>query len=139
MGYQRSEEVDYVPRLTGGLLNFGWSYYEGKTRQRTGAKALSKRGRLVAPLHVYGHQRGDCSITGGYVYRGTGVPELEGRYLFGDFCSGRIWSLRVSGGRATDVRLEPARLRLIVSFGEDADGELYTVSLAGRVYRLTAG
>jgi hypothetical protein len=90
----------------------------------------------VGPAYVYGHSGGRCSITGGYVYRGKSIPELEGRYVFGDWCAGRIWSLRIVDGRATDVRMESPRVRLLDSFGQDPRGELYAVSLAGRIYRL---
>jgi glucose/arabinose dehydrogenase len=138
VGFDKYEEVDYAPRLGARLLNFGWSYYAGLARQDHGAKALNPAGRLVQPIYVYDHHRHDCSVIGGYVYRGTGVSALRGRYVFGDWCTGRIWSLRVVGGRATDVRLEPVRAPLLVSFGEDARGELYALTLDGAVYRLSS-
>jgi hypothetical protein len=75
-------------------------------------------------------------VTGGFVYRGRAIPGLRGRYVFGDFCSGRIWTLRMSGGRATDIRREAIRVSNLSSFGEDARGELYATSLEGRVYRI---
>ena len=90
---------------------------------------------LTPPIHVYDRDDG-CSITGGYVYRGKKVPTAVGRYFFGDYCSGRIWSLRVAGGKATDVVREPFDVPQISSFGEDAAGELYLLSLTGPVYRL---
>jgi glucose/arabinose dehydrogenase len=137
VGYDSYEEVDYAVRLSGRPLNFGWSYYEGEARQEHGATSLNSVGRLVRPLYVYDHTQRNCSITGGYVYRGNAAPALRGRYVFGDWCSGRIWSLRVVGGRATDVRLEPATVKLIVSFCIGPDGELYALALNGGVYRLT--
>ena len=75
-------------------------------------------------------------MTGGFVYRGRAVPALRGRYLYGDYCSGKIWTLRVGGGRAVEVRLESIRLSTLSSFGEDARGELYAVSLNGALYRI---
>lgn len=137
VGYDRFEEVDYATHLAGRPLNFGWSYYEAQARQEHGASSLNPAGRLVRPLYVYDHTQRNCSITGGYVYRGDAVPSLRGRYVFGDWCSGRVWSLRLVGGKASDVRIEPATIRLIVSFGVGPDGELYALTLNGGVYRLT--
>ncbi|MBD0348499.1 MAG: PQQ-dependent sugar dehydrogenase [Thermoleophilia bacterium] len=129
------EEIDYVPRSRlGALNNFGWDVYEG--RDAFEQKQLSQ-GRLVQPIHVYGRDDG-YSVTGGFVYRGRAIPELRGRYLFGDYGSGKIWSLRVERGSARDVRLEAIRVPERASFGEDLSGELYAVSLAGRVYRILA-
>jgi hypothetical protein len=81
------------------------------------------------------HLRENCSIVGGYVYRGRAVPGLRGRFVYGNYCSGRIWSVRLTGGRATGNRLEPFRVPQLVSFGEEAAGELYAVSFAGTLYR----
>jgi hypothetical protein len=88
------------------------------------------------PVAAYSHTAGNCSITGGFVYRGAAVPAARGRYFFGDFCSGRIWSLRAGAGQAT-MRLTGLRVRLLTSFGEDARGELYLVSRRGHLYRLS--
>ncbi len=83
----------------------------------------------MLPVTQYGHASG-CSVTGGYVYRGSKLPSVRGRYLDGDYCSGTVWSLRVIGGKA-QVRREPFRVESLSSFGEDATGELYLVSLDG--------
>jgi glucose/arabinose dehydrogenase len=130
------EEVDVVPRSQlGELLNFGWDAWEGKEVKE--AKEPNAAGRLVFPVHSYDHQARRCSITGGYVYRGSAVPAARGRYFFGDYCTGSIWSLRFAGGEATDVRKEPATIKGLSTFGEDARGELYAASVTtGRVYRL---
>ncbi len=114
-------------------LNFGWNRYEGDADY--GDEELLARLDLTPPIHVYDHGDG-CSITGGYVYRGTQVASAVGRYFFGDYCNGRIWSLRVQDGKATDVVREPFDVAAISSFGEDATGELYLLSLSGPVYRL---
>ena len=95
---------------------------------------------LVGPIAEYDHGEG-CSVVGGSVYRGRALPEAAGRYFYGDSCSGTVWSLRVEDGKARDVRVEPFAVRdasgyNLVSFGEDARGELYLVSLGGTVYRL---
>jgi glucose/arabinose dehydrogenase len=137
------EEIDYLPSGYDGIPNFGWSRYEG-VRPYNDRHPLSEVGELRWPVLVYTHGSSQyCdirgSITGGYVYRGNAVPALAGRYVFGDFCSNELWSLRMENGRATDVRKEPSDVPGIVSFGEDAGGELYAVGLLdGTVYRLTA-
>lgn len=133
VGQDRWEEVDVVRGGIDGLYNFGWDVYEGEEQLED--KELSGDGELVEPVAVYGHDAG-CSITGGYVYRGADVPALQGRYLYGDYCSGTVWSLRAEDGR--DVRREPLEVPQLTSFGEDERGELYLVSQAGTVYRLAA-
>jgi glucose/arabinose dehydrogenase len=136
VGQDRWEEINFVPRGTEGLLNFGWDVYEGDEVLED--KELTGDGELVRPIATYAHDAG-CSITGGSVYRGSDLPGLRGRYLYGDYCSGTIWSLRVEDGEATDVRRERIALPQLASFGEDEDGELYLVSQAGSVHRLAAG
>jgi glucose/arabinose dehydrogenase len=133
VGQNAWEEIDFV-RWGSSHLNFGWNRYEG--RARFADEALVPGWRYVAPVHVYRHGDDGCSVTGGYVYRGTTVPGAVGRYFFGDYCSGRVWSMRMAGGKATSVRREPFTVGSLSSFGEDARGELYLTSLAGPVYRL---
>ncbi len=93
------------------------------------------RGRLKMPIYVYDRGSG-CSVTGGFVYRGAAVSASRGRYFFGDYCSGRVWSFKVVAGKARGVRQEGFRVSALSSFGEDATGELYMTSLEGGVYRL---
>ncbi len=133
VGQDKWEEIDYLRRSNRGLVNFGWSVYEGNSRYSS--QSVNPAGRLVFPVHVYSHSLG-CSVTGGFVYRGTAVPSARGLYFFGDYCSGRIWTFRISAGHATGVRLRPQRISSLSSFGEDARGELYAVSLEGRLYKL---
>ena len=78
-------------------------------------------------------------MTGGYVYRGSRIPAAEGRYFFGDFCSGTVWSLVVRGGEATDVRSHSFRVEALSSFGEGPAGQLFLVSHEGTIYRLARG
>ena len=127
VGQNTWEEIDFRPRAElDRLANYGWRIYEGRARYASGTPAGP--GELVQPIAVYSHDHG-CSVTGGYVHRG--------RYFYGDFCSGTIWSLRVRNGRATDVRTEHARIGQLSSFGEDDAGNLYAVSLgSGRLYRI---
>jgi len=133
VGQSAWEEIDYRPRVQiATLANYGWKVFEG--RERYSNTELGP-GQLVAPVHVYGHDQG-CSVTGGYVYRGRAVPAAAGRYFFGDYCSGRIWSLRIQNGRAVDVRREPFRVESLTSFGEDAAGELYLATGNGRILKL---
>jgi glucose/arabinose dehydrogenase len=132
------EEVNYLRPRRGFVPNFGWSAYEG--RQRVSWRPLTARETLTFPIAAYRHARRGCSsVIGGYVYRGRSLPRERGRYVYGDLCSGRVRSFRVVRGRPTDTRAEPIIVpRLLSSFGEDARGELYAVSLdGGTVYRLT--
>jgi hypothetical protein len=97
-------------------------------------KALGP-GKLVRPVAQYSHARG-CSITGGYVYRGSAVRAAAGRYFYGDYCSGAVWSLKIVAGKARQIRVEPFTVKSLSSFGEDAAGQLYLVSQEGTVFRL---
>ena len=133
VGQNSVEEVDVVPRGTTGLLNFGWNVYEGSKSYED--KPLGP-GKLVQPVFEYSHDNGGCSITGGFVYRGRLIPPVSGRYFFGDYCSGVIWSLALVNGKADDVRVEGFRVPGLTSFGQGPAGELYLVSADGQIYRL---
>ena len=135
VGQDEWEEIDYRPRAQAlhGLTNYGWSAYEGNSRFEP--SRLNRRGSLVGPIQVYRHGSAGCSVTGGYVYRGNAVPLAKGRYFYGDYCSGNVWSLRIDGGKAVDNRRE-TRIGSLSSFGQAANGELYAVSLDGDLYRL---
>jgi glucose/arabinose dehydrogenase len=129
------EEIDFVPGAqVGRLMNFGWAVYEGTARYDS-TRQLDPRGRLVWPIRVYSHSFG-CSVTGGFVYRGKARPDLVGRYYYGDYCSGLVWSLRVQKGKATAWRKESFKIPGLTSFGEDTRGGLYAVSENGTVYRI---
>jgi glucose/arabinose dehydrogenase len=133
VGQDAWEEVNVLPAGERGLVNFGWDLYEGHERVEDGEPA---GGRLAGPIAAYPH--GDeCSVTGGRVYRGELVPSLRGRYLYGDYCSGRIWSLRWTGGEDAEVREEPLSLPTLTAFGEGPDRELYLAAQSGALYRLT--
>ena len=128
------EEIDHTPRESPGLENYGWDVFEGTHSYED--KEPNARGRLVMPVAEYSHENG-CSVTGGFVYRGHAIPAAEGRYFYGDYCSGMVWSLAFSDGDA-DVTRHSLRVQGLSSFGEDAAGELYLVSLNGTVYKLVA-
>ena len=90
---------------------------------------------LIEPIAEYGRD-GGCSVTGGYVYRGERLPSLIGAYLFGDFCSGRIWALRTEDGQSTETRQIANTNVRIASFAEGPDGEVYVLSYTGDILRL---
>jgi glucose/arabinose dehydrogenase len=116
--------------------NLGWSAYEGTLPVAEG-DALDREGEPIWPVASYRHdERGGCSITGGVVYRGTALPRLSGRYVYGDFCTAALWSLKgTPEGRAGDVRRERAKVPQLTHIGTDADGELLFASATGAIYR----
>jgi glucose/arabinose dehydrogenase len=135
VGQGEFEEVDRLPRdEVGNLVNFGWDVFEGDAAYEE--KEPNPEGRLVGPVAVYDHGEG-CSVTGGFVYRGDEVPALEGRYVYGDYCSGTIWSIAADGARES-VRKESIQVDGLTSFGEDGRGELYVASSSGTVFRIAA-
>lgn len=131
------EEVDVQPGASGGGENYGWSVMEGA--HCFGLLTCNTAGKV---LPVYEYPTGDgCAITGGYVYRGSAVPALAGRYVFADFCRGFVRSFRLEGGQAADIVDHTTALSPptnLASFGEDARGELYIASLNGTVHRFVA-
>jgi glucose/arabinose dehydrogenase len=135
VGQNSWEEVDFTPRRSPGLENYGWDVYEG--RARYDRKQPNPRGRLVPPVAVYPLGGDECAVSGGFVYRGSAVAAAKGRYFYGDNCSGKMWSF--PAGRARSLRTESFTLPGLSSFGEDAGGELYAVTLNGRLWRLSAG
>jgi glucose/arabinose dehydrogenase len=135
VGQDQREEIDVVTELPDPPLNFGWPAFEGSRDHDE--REPSGPGRVVFPVAEYTHDDG-CSITGGYVYRGSEVPAMRGRYVYGDVCSGILWTLKAGRASASDVRKEAETLEQVASFGEDARGELYAVALTGSVFRVTA-
>ncbi|MCY4652430.1 MAG: PQQ-dependent sugar dehydrogenase [Dehalococcoidia bacterium] len=126
VGQKKLEEVDLIRPG----LNYGWNIMEG---DECYPRSCDTDG-LELPVAVYGRD-GGCSITGGYVYRGSQIPSLYGAYVYGDFCSGKIWAFRYDGSRVTEsILLADTKIR-ISSFGEDATGELYILDLDGEIYR----
>ena len=127
VGQNKWEEVNRIVR--GG--NYGWNIREGLHCY----SGDCNRAGLIAPVVEYSHDHG-CSITGGYVYRGSAIPFLEGTYLYGDYCSGTIWGMKIDGQKNYVAReLLSTRLN-IASFGEGNDGELYVVDLNGKIFRI---
>jgi glucose/arabinose dehydrogenase len=130
VGGSRTEEVDVLDPAAREPVNFGWPFAEGRTT-RPGAPA-----GLTAPAITHAHGRRWCSIVGGYAVRGRQPRRLRGRYLYGDLCTGALWSARIAGTTLEDPRPVGVRVPYLVSFGEDARGRLYAVSLNGGVWRL---
>lgn len=136
VGQNRREEIDAVPANQAGL-NFGWNTMEGSLCYDP--MSGCNRNGLVLPVHEYVNGAdGSCSVTGGYVYRGTAIPALEGHYFYGDYCAGFVRSFALAGGVATDHQAwDLGVLGNITSFGEDAAGELYMLVQQGDVYRIS--
>jgi glucose/arabinose dehydrogenase len=138
VGQDAIEEINRVAlELDEPPKNLGWSAYEGS--RRIGKRALAGTGEVVWPVVAYDHDDG-CSVTGGVVYRGRRLRELGGRYVYGDFCTGTLWSVRPRpDGRVEDLRFEQsAKLPLLTHIGTDADGELVLAAHNGTVYRAQA-
>lgn len=136
VGQSEWEEVNVQPPASDGGENYGWNIYEGDEKYPAGPPE-SQAPNAVFPVATYGIQDEDCAVTGGFVYRGDDLPDLQGRYVMGDYCSGRLrvleetdegWTMEV--WRETDMA--------VTSFGTDADGELYVVDHEGAVYRFAA-
>jgi glucose/arabinose dehydrogenase len=129
------EEIDFEPRLDPGGRNYGWNTMEGS--QCFQNDSCSSDG-LRLPIAEYSHLSG-CSVTGGYVYRGTRFPSLRGLYLYGDFCSGTIWALAPSNSGDWTSSIVGETNARISSFGEDESGELYLTDLGSGVLYLVSG
>jgi glucose/arabinose dehydrogenase len=136
VGQGKWEEIDHVKHGLGGI-NFGWNRYEG--RHDFADSTPIAGGTLRGPVAEYSHDEG-CSVTGGYVYRGPKIAGLSGRYVYADFCSGKMWTLSPSGGAPRDVSSVPkdAGVGSITSFGEDGSGMLYACSREGTLYRFAS-
>ena len=142
VGQNEREEVNITALAQAGA-NYGWDIMEGT---RCYGSTNCNRSGLVLPAFEYEHGANNangCSITGGYVYRGSALPELAGRYLYSDYCGGYLKSFLAPGGGASSV--SEARdwnitgAGQVVSFGRDGAGELYIVSANGRIYRIVRG
>jgi glucose/arabinose dehydrogenase len=135
VGQGAREEVDVADASAAGR-NYGWRMMEG-TQCYNPSSGCNQTG-LTLPIVEYDHgQTGGCSITGGFVYRGAAIPEVQGHYFYSDYCSGWLRSFRLTGGAAADQRdWALASIGNITSFGVDGAGELYVLSSNGRVYRV---
>ncbi|MGD9571278.1 MAG: sorbosone dehydrogenase family protein [Thermoleophilia bacterium] len=134
VGQNDIEEIDFARAGAAGGVNFGWNAFEGRSPYPGGDPV---NGRApTAPVAQYTHSAG-CSVTGGFVYRGTRAGALRGRYVYADYCSGRVWSMR-AGPSPGAPREETGRLGVslsnVTSFGEGGGGDLYVLA-GGTLYR----
>ena len=133
VGQNIIEEIDGIGLRRSKGANFGWRRLEG-SRQFSGSPPPN----AVPPVHEYAHRNGRCAVIGGHVYRGSQIRGLQGAYVYGDVCDGRIRALAHTRGKPVRHRDLGLRLPGLVSFAEDRDGELLALSLAGGVYRLAS-
>jgi glucose/arabinose dehydrogenase len=133
VGQNIIEELDVISLRRSAGANFGWNRLEGRRRFNG-----SPPPGAVPPIHQYNHNNGRCAVIGGHLYRGTQIRNLQGAYLYGDVCDGRIRALAPTRGQTLRHRDLGLRLPGLVSFAENHAGELYALSLAGGVYRLAA-
>ncbi len=136
VGQGEFEEIDHAPAADGAGrgVNFGWSAFEGfepfNADQPTDA--------AVPPVYVYDHSDGRCSVSGGVVVRDSPVPDLDGWYVFGDYCTGEIWALDPSAGSDAPRVVPIGSLPGLAAVNAGPDGEVYAVSNAGPIARITA-
>jgi len=136
VGQDTYEEVDLQPATSIGGENYGWRKMEGFHCFNPSTNCTDPS--FTMPILEYTHAQGACSITGGYRYRGTQIPSLKGAYLYGDYCTGSIWTATQTNGVWTSKTLFTTTIR-ISSFGEDVSGELYVMDVAkGIVYKFIA-
>jgi glucose/arabinose dehydrogenase len=135
VGQDKWEEIDYLPPGHPPGANFGWSGYEGTHVYNATIAAARKKSSLTWPVAQYSHSVGNA-VTGGYVYRGAAIPALRGYYLFADFGSGHVWAKKGPGGARFALSGADGQVAHVSSFGQDAAGELYIVTLGGPIYRV---
>jgi|PersoiStandDraft_1058852.scaffolds.fasta_scaffold27239_2 glucose/arabinose dehydrogenase len=134
VGQDKYEEINVAPMSAAGV-NYGWNTMEGPSCYRL---PLCIKSGLQQPAFAYPHDGGTCSIIGGFVYRGRNIPEIQGQYFYSDYCNSwvRSFSYNADGTNRAWHQWLDGGLGNIVSFGEDAQGELYICSSNGRVYRI---
>jgi hypothetical protein len=130
VGQGAREEVDRLPAGTGGGANLGWRVMEGRHCTGLGGGVSCDDPSLVLPIVEYDHGGGNCSVTGGTVYRGRNVVALAGRYVYADYCTGRMWTAAPGSGGAWRVRDLLAAAGPVSVIGEDEQGELYFTDYA---------
>lgn len=138
VGQCRIEEIDHAGDARG--VNFGWRKLEGTTIYDTTASCQDPQPTCVTscetlPVAEYTHADG-CAVTGGHVYRGNAYPDWKGWYIYGDYCTGKMWTIPASGPPGTPIEVSPATAINISAFARDYSGEMYAVELGGSIYRL---
>jgi glucose/arabinose dehydrogenase len=134
VGHQFWEEINYQKAGTAGGANFGWSRLEAALKYKGEPPAGN-----VLPVYAYPHRNAACAVIGGYVYRGSKIPELSGSYVFGDLCTGQLQTIKLRRGAVVSRRFLGVKVENLVAFAEDPAGELYVVSLSKGVYRILPG
>ncbi|WFB88735.1 MULTISPECIES: PQQ-dependent sugar dehydrogenase [Streptomyces] len=132
VGQSEWEEIDWAPADSKGGENYGWSQMEGTHPFRGGTEPDNH----VPPVHEYDRTGLGCSVTGGYVYRGDAVEDLVGQYVYSDYCDGTLRSLEIENGAVTAENDLGVNGGEVVSFAQDADGELYVLAIGGTVSRV---
>ncbi len=134
VGQNAREEIDYAPAGEGAGANYGWPRLEG-SQPFDGMAPTDAAG----PIFEYPNPDEGCAVTGGFVYRGTAIPELQGAYVFADYCEGELRALTQEGGQVTAERRLDVETSNIAAFGEDGDGELYVLSQDQGLLRVDPG
>ncbi|WP_446046891.1 PQQ-dependent sugar dehydrogenase [Streptomyces olivaceus] len=132
VGQSEWEEIDWAPADSKGGENYGWSQMEGTHPFRGGTEPDNH----VPPVHEYDRTGLGCSVTGGYVYRGDAVEDLVGQYVYSDYCDGTLRSLEIENGAVTAENDLGVNGGEVVSFAQDAEGELYVLAIGGTVSRV---
>jgi glucose/arabinose dehydrogenase len=131
VGQDAWEEVDYADEGGAKGVDYGWRVMEGNHRFAPGSSA-----GMVPPVLERSHADGWCAIVGGFVVRDTAVPQLAGRYVYGDNCRRGLRSVVLGPGSAQDDQALGLHVAMLSSFGQDGNGHVYAISLAGKVYRI---
>ncbi|MEO0973597.1 MAG: PQQ-dependent sugar dehydrogenase, partial [Pseudomonadota bacterium] len=135
VGQNDIEEIDFALAGSGGGLNYGWRCFEGT--QEFDLRECN--GSYLDPVFEYPHVQGNCSVTGGFVYRGQDFPAIQGQYFFSDFCNSSIRSLAGPVNDLVETEVLPAGVVLFTTFGEDERGELFGADfLSGTIFQITA-
>jgi glucose/arabinose dehydrogenase len=132
VGEKEIEEINLQPPQSTGGENYGWNIFEGHQRYSEGSET-----GITWPIFEVNHEVGFCAIIGGYVYRGSALPELVGAYLFSDYCTGQVWALSQNDAGTWLPRKLLDTPFQVTSFGEDASGEIYVLDASGKVHQLT--
>ena len=162
VGQNKWEEVNFEPASSKGGLNYGWRIMEANhcydPKENCPTEGLIKpiieypndanhpafAFRIIEELSFSETDVEGCSVTGGYVYRGQKIKSMQGKYIFGDYCSGNIWTLKVVNGKAINFKNRTEEINIgggefttyISSFGQDSDGEIYIIDYNGGIYKL---
>lgn len=134
VGQNAWEEISFQPASSVGGENYGWRFMEGNHCYNPSTNCNTTN--LVRPILEYSHAGGNCSVTGGYRYRGARYPALRGVYIYGDLCSGRIWGATQGSSGAWETQILLVTSIAISTFGEDVNGELYVADHVGAIYHL---